>query len=369
MRKRKDSNGVQSSFEDELHELYYDPKLPSSLGGIKRIMRELKNKKKKLKRKEVEEWLSGQDTYTLHKQVKRKFPRNRVIVFEKDEIWSVDLLDVTNLSQWNDGIKYLLTVIDVFSKHVDIIPIKNKDSNTMTNVLREFFESKKSIASPKFLWSDKGTEFKNAKVFKLLNEYGIKHYNTQNEDIKACVSERFHRTFRDRLHRYLHSANTKRFIDVLPNLVDAYNNSYHRTIKMTPNQVTNSPKMKNIILKNMYGAGLHEGDFVRMSKKKDLFTRGYHPQWTEEVFKVTKVKKVHKYPLFSLVDYDENPIEGTFYIHEIQKIKKPSQDEVYKIEKILRRRRRRKDGKMEYLVKWLGYPKTFNSWVTDLQDV
>ena len=97
---------------------------------------------------------------------------------------------------------------------------------------------------------------------------------------------------------------------------------------------------------------------VRISKVKSIFKKGYLPNWIEEVFTVVKIIDGNP-KQYKLTDYDDNQLDGSFYSQEIQVVDKP---ETFRIEKVLQTRKLR-GGKKEYLVKWLGYPKQFNSWV------
>lgn len=350
--------GQERTTSTELGDIFYDPGSAGSFGGVNRLYREAKQRGLKIKLKDVREWLSSQDTYTLHKPVIRKFKRNRVLAYHIDEVWSTDLMDVSNLSMKNDGVNFLLTIIDVFSKQVFITPLKRKDGLSVATAFDAIFVKRK----PTYVYSDKGGEFFNRNVQNIFRKHNIKHYTTQNDQIKASVSERFNRSLRERLHRYLHSKNTRRYVDKLPDLVKAYEDSYHRTIKMKPNEVTVEKQPQ--VFNNMYGSGaesLKKGNTVRMAKKRDVFDRGYTPNWTQEEFTIRDVKGGQKIPTYTLLDLRDEPIVGTFYKQELQKIiSEPNR--LYKIERVLKTRRRR--GDTEHLVKWLGYPDSFNSWVT-----
>jgi hypothetical protein len=190
----------------------------------------------------------------------------------------------------------------------------------------------------------------------------MKHYNTENETIKACVAERGIRTLRGLLSRYMHRNNTKRYLNALTDIVASYNNSYHRSIKMTPEQVDESNK--GWVFVNLYGEGFERGDDVRMAKVKGTFTPGYEPNWTGEIVYVKGENAKHPIRTYKVKDYAGDDILGTFYKQELQKVVPPT---TWKVEKVLRTRRRL--GRTEYLVKWENYPPSFNSWTFDLVDV
>jgi hypothetical protein len=201
---------------------YLDPAFPGSLGGFHRFYRALKKSGYRGKKKTARDFFSHSKPYTHHYPVRKNFPRNKIIVNGIDDTWQMDLADMQSLSQYNDGYKYLLICIDVFSKFVAIEPTKDKTGISIELALREIFN--RTQRKPKQIQSDEGTEFLNAQVQRLMNQENIKHYVTKS-DKKACVVERVIRTFKERMHRYFTARNTSRYIDDLQNFVIGYNSS------------------------------------------------------------------------------------------------------------------------------------------------
>ena len=218
------------SYKAKLEDEYYDSRKPGSFGGIRPLARE-----SGVNENDVRNWMTAQDTYTLHKPYTRKFRRRKTVSMGVDDLWQADLVDLTSISRQNDGHKFILTVIDVFSKFAWVRPLTNKSANTVT----EAFRSVISLRKPNFLQTDKGTEFLNSTFQRLLEENKIKFYTTENEDIKCAVVERFNRTLKSRMFRYFTHKNTSRYVDVLKDFVTAYNHSYHSTIKTKPADVNN----------------------------------------------------------------------------------------------------------------------------------
>jgi len=128
-----------TKLEKWLNLVYYTPKHAASYGGIRAVQREV-NKKKKTKLQPVQKWLSQQDTYTLHKPVRYKFQRRRVIVGGIDHQWQADLVDVSRLSKYNKGIKFLLTCIDVLSKHAWVFPLQDKTGKSLVAAFEYIFQ-------------------------------------------------------------------------------------------------------------------------------------------------------------------------------------------------------------------------------------
>jgi hypothetical protein len=188
--------------------------------------------------------------------------------------------------------------------------------------------------------------------------------------------ERWNRTIKTKLWKYFTSKNHYKWLDVLPKIVHAYNNSYHRITKMKPVDINEENCM--LVWERLYGKtkrnrrtirNIKEGDRVRISKFKGQFEKGYLPNWSREEFIVDKVNKKFLPSMLSLKDYHGEIIEGNFYGEEVQKIDRDQDDDVYDVEKILQRKRR--NGELWYLVKWLGYDNSFNSWIraADATDV
>ena len=347
-----------------LSNVYYDPKRPGSFSGLENLYRDVKEEGRyRLTRKQIREWLMKQDSYTLHKPVQRKFKRNRVLVGGIDEQWQMDLADMQSLMKYNDGYRYLLVCIDVFSKYAWIVPLKTKTGPSLVEALKVILTSGRK---PGKIMTDQGTEFFNKHFQTFLNSKDIQLYHTFNET-KASVVERVIRTFKTKMWRYFTAKKTMRYIDMLSDLVNSYNHSVHRSIKTKPVLVNadNEEQIWHTLYDDDDIGNLHPvkykfniGDQVRISKIKRKFEKGYLPNFSKEIFTVSK--RIPRNPsVYKLTDYDGEELEGTFYEKELQKIVKT--DNMYEIEKILRKRGKGKNEK--YLVKWLGYPEKFNSWV------
>jgi hypothetical protein len=300
----------------------------------------------------------GQDAYTLHKPVRKRFRRRRTYSKGINDLFQADLADMSALARQNDGNRYILTCIDVFSKRAWAIPLKTKSGDCVKLAFEKIFEDE----IPNMIQTDKGTEFLNSTVQALFTRHAIKHYTSENEDIKAAVVERFNRTLKNKMWRYFTYAKTQKYIDVLDDLIDSYNNTYHRSIGMAPSQVTIDNSQE--IVKRLYPVKrkpiykFDVGDKVRMGRGKHVFKKGYVEGWTDEIFTVSM-----RYPTdpatYGVKDYDGEDIKGKFYEQELQKVVK--EDDVYEIEEVVKTRKR--GGKVEYFVKWKGYPSKFNSWV------
>ena len=164
----------------------------------------------------------------LHKPIRKKFERRRVLVNGIDKIWAADLVDMQAFSKFNRGVKYLLAVIDVFSKYRWLISLKDKTGKSVPSALKTILKERKLEK----MWVDKGKEFYNKDVKDLLELY-----STENEE-KSSVVERWIRTMKENMWKYFTANSMNVYTNALSDLVRKYNNTRHSSIKMTPVQAS-----------------------------------------------------------------------------------------------------------------------------------
>ena len=221
----------------------------------------------------------------LHKPIIRKFENRKVYSTFKDNIWGVDLADMQLLCKYNKGTRFLSCVIDIFSKYAWVVPLKDKKS---INIVKAFqIILKQSNRKPNKIWVNKGSEFYNAYFKKWLRDNDIVMYSTHNEG-KSVVAERFIRTLKSKICRYMTSISKNVYIDKLDDIVDEYNNTYHTTIKMKPIDVKDNTYINTSKEINNKDPKFKVDDYVRISKYKNIFAKGYMPNWSEEVFVIKK---------------------------------------------------------------------------------
>ena len=221
----------------------------------------------------------------LHKPIIRKFKKRKVYSAFKDNIWGADLADMQLLSKCNKGIRFLLCVIDIFSKYAWVVPLKDKKGISIIKAFQSIL--KQSNRKPNRIWVDKGSEFYNAYFKKWLQDNDIVMYSTHNEG-KSVVAERFIRTLKSKIYKYMTSISKNVYIDKLDDLVDEYNNTYHTTIKMKPADVKDNTHINTDKEISNEDPKFKVGDDVRISKYKNIFAKGYMPKWSEEVFVIKK---------------------------------------------------------------------------------
>ena len=356
-------------WEEFLNKIYFDPKHPGAYAGPAKLKQILKDNNIHVPIKSIKDWLLDQDAYSLLRQVKYKFKRPRIITTGIDDMWDADLADVSNISQHNEGLRFWLVVIDVFSRHTWVVPVLSKHHTHMVQAFQQLLQA--TQRRPKHLRTDKGTEFTNRAVKKLLKDANIHHYTTRNET-KANYAERVIRTIKGLVYRYFLDRQTYRYTNVLADLVSNYNQRPHRSLKgLAPSDVNKANEA--LVWKKMYvdSSTTHKrkkkryryavGEQVRISHLKYTFQRDYQQKWTEEIFRVRR--RLHKqgFNLYELKDLLEEPIDGYFYEEELQRVRKNADTAVFRVEKIIRNRKRQ--GQNEIFVKWMGWPSKFNSWV------
>ena len=226
------------AWEEELAKIYYDPKHPGSFSGLAKLDKAVKCRNKfRISKARITRWLREQETYTNLRGVRRTFARPRVMVDGANAMWDVDLADVSNTDEENDGTKFILVTVDVFSRRAHLRPLRGKTSDDVITALRSIFEEEKPVK----MRSDKGSEFVNRKVAKFLKNANVLQSVTQDE-VKANYAERFIKTLKNKLHHLFLRKQDLRYLEVLQDLADGYNNTVHESIDTTPNRAAKKNK-------------------------------------------------------------------------------------------------------------------------------
>lgn len=292
----------------------------------------------------------------LHKPARKNFKRRRVIIKGLNDLFQADLVEMIPYAKANRNFKYILIVINTFSKFVYTRPLKNKAAEEVTKAMRDVLQKAKE--NPKNLQTDQGKEFFNQKFAALMKEFNINHYTTFS-NLKASIVERCNRTLKNLMWKRFSMQGHYRWIGILDDIVNKYNNTVHTKTGYKPSAVSKRNERK--ILASAYthlkildrNSNFKIGDYVRISKYRHAFSKGYVPMWSNEIFKIRQVKLTNP-ATYILEDMSGDSILGGFYKYEIQKVKHPN---VYLVEKVLRR----KNNKV--YVKWLGMDNTHNSWI------
>ena len=298
----------------DLKKFYLDPKFPGSYSGAYKFYQEVKNIHPKVTLKKVNEFLKSQDAYTLHKRT-RKPKFRRTLVFKPRDLWQIDLLDMQKYSKENDGYRYICVIIDCFSRYVWVKPLKNKTGKATVKALALLLMNER----PKLIQADQGTEFFNRDVKRMLEAFGPKLYHTYT-DKKAAIVERVQRTLRGRLGRLFTKRGNFKWIDKIDDIVTAYNNTHHSSIKMKPADV-DEEHIANIFFNSLPNLKktikFSNGDRVRILIRKNQFAKEFEKSWSEEIFKIKRIQNTN--PITYLIeDLDGEDIIGGFYTEELQ---------------------------------------------------
>ena len=237
----------------------------------------------------------------------------------------------------------------MFSKYVFVVPLKDKKGASIVNAFQSILD--KSGRKPNKIWVDQGSEFYYHNFKKCLESNDISMYSTYNEG-KSVVAERFIRTLKNKLYKHMAAVSKNVYYDVLDDIVKKYNNTWHSTIKMKPKDIGDNNFTEYVEESNKKDPKFKVGDRVRISKYKNVFAKGYVPNWSEEVFVVNKIKNTVPWT-YEINDLNGEEIVGSFYEKELQK----TDQKEFRIEKVIRRK-----GDKLY-VKKKGYNNSFNSWI------
>lgn len=344
-----------------LDRIYNDPESPAAFGGKKQLLVEgRKVLGSKLRQEDVDHYLRNHRTYTLMRPRRVHFERTKTIAAGFMTDVQADMADMQKLEDTNDGYKYILVVIDVLSKQLFVHPCREKSAEETVRAFKEIL--KQMPIKPQRIFTDLGTEFKNRKLKAFCKKEDIEKYEATSPYVKATVAERAIRTLKQRIYRYFAQHQTENWVDVIQKIVDGINRSPSRVHGLRPIDVNSENAQE--VWKRMYGDALStkprkiktklkEGDFVKMSRGKHIFEKGYYPNWGDEILEIDAVKKQSGPIRYKLRDDKGEEFKGSFYDEELQKVRKDAETE-YRIEREYQRRRQ-PDGTYKILVKFMGY--------------
>ncbi|MCP4458740.1 MAG: transposase family protein [Cytophagales bacterium] len=304
-----------------LDKVYLNPNNPAYLAGVSTVYHEAKKINPNITVKDVENYLDEQNVHSIHKPVRRKFPRNQVRAVGLDTDWQLDLICLPTIKKYNKGHGYILACVDVLSKYGWAVPIKNKKPESV----REAFKHILGISNrkPWRVMTDKGLEFRGKSFQNFLKDRDIHYFTATSPDVKAPNVERYIRTLKTRLWKHFTLKKTFNYLDILPKLVAALNNTVSRVTKHAPVDVThkNELKVKEILYGPDYARPpvkfkYKEGDHVRITKEKHKLSKGYMGNFTDEVFTIKERLARHP-PVYRLADQKGEDITGIFYHQEL----------------------------------------------------
>ena len=272
----------------------------------------------------ITDFLRQNEIHSLHRRiVKKTFPRRRIITEYPFQIFQADLIDYSQRRLYlvNKGYRYILIIIDCFSKVVYSHPVKRKNADYMSDAFQMIFDKLDNY--PNSIITDQGLEFYNSKVQQVFNHFNINHYHTKTKTKwKASMAERVIRTLKSRLEKYFYKNKTLKWVDIFSQIVENYNNTPHRTIGMAPNQVTeeNSQMVYNKVFKDIdlkIIPRLRVGDKVRILIEKSLFQKGYTQNWSKDIYTVKNIFQRGGVAWYKLVGPDNKTLPGIRYYWQL----------------------------------------------------
>lgn len=307
-----------------LKRLYYDLDSPVAFSTAPNMFSVAKKFIKHLRLKHVKEWLSKQKTYLKHRRRKKSFRRRKIITGGLHQNHQADLMDCSRLAPYNSGVRFLLVNIDCFSRYAQAVCLKRKLGSHVAEAFEKLYRREKKI--PQRLQTDEGTEFLNTETRAVFRKHNIHHYYTHSP-MKAAIIERFIRSIRMIMAKFLHARKTRRYVDDLDNLITIYNNRKHRSLfKLAPTEVT--PDNERELWKKMYADQFprktsfkfHLDQLVKISRRKSLFEKEWTGLWSEENFRIV-VRRATNPPTYKLVNRNDDRIPGSYYEDEMIPVK------------------------------------------------
>ena len=361
------------SVKQEIRKNWSSGKHPISFSGVSNVQREYPHVPKHI----IQDALAGIDTYSLFREEKKPKQYNPVFVRNKREILQSDLIDLQNLSEFNNDYKYLLVVIDTFSRFAWIEPLKSKKTAEVLASFKQIMSKLKPLRPNTSLMTDQGGEYINKSFQDYLKKEKVQTIVPNN---KCPHVERFNRTFQNILYKYLEEAQTKTYINKLDGLLSLYNNRYHRIIKTAPAKAEkeeNYTKVRNALdlyyskVKNKKPSfSFKIGDLVRITAHKKMFQKGYYQSFLPKIYKIIEIISHLPITMYKIADKETNtPEAGTWYGNELQLVSNDYNDTLYKIEEVLKTKGKGKN--QQSLVKWKYWPNSYNSWVktADIENI
>jgi hypothetical protein len=324
-----------------LDDVYKDKASTAYMAGLNLVLGEAQKRNPAIRKKHVEQYFSTQNTYTLHRETRRKFDRNRVYAAGLDSDWEIDLIDFQPLKTYNDGFAYALVMRDVLSKFLFCRLSKTKRPEEILRVflqlLAEHGRRPANLRGDRYIMytpvrttqyslhyfcTCRGNEWNYLKNW--CSENNIHFYYCTSDDVKCSVIERAIRDVKTRLWKHFTLKTSFRFVEILPSIISGINGSVSRTTGFAPNTV-NTSNWK-VAHANLYRAGYlkpvkHKysvGDVVRIVTHRGSFQKGYAAKYSREKFRVVKVFEFRRPSTYKLEGLEAgDDIEGVFYTPEL----------------------------------------------------
>ena len=236
-----------------------------------------------------------------------------------------DLIEYQQLRFNNSGYKFALIAIDCFTKMAYVEPLKRKTKEETASAMEKIISR---AEPPVMLVTDGGLEFFNSDFRNVMHSYNINHYKTPTiTKFKASLAERVIRTIKTKIERYFQKTKSKRWVNIINQIVDNYNNTPHSSHGFKPVDV-NTENRKEVYQK-LYPYSkikieckLNEGDRVRTLRTKTEFEKGYTPNWSSEIYIIVKRLQSNAVCWYKLSSLNGDPVPGIWYFHQLNLVSK-----------------------------------------------
>jgi len=366
---------------EEISQLYRTPGHPIAFSAPFTVYNYFKGR---IPLTDIQHALEHIDTYTLHREYKQPQLYNMYYAYERRHQFQADLIDISSLKDGNDGVTFLLVVIDLFSRKIWVMPLKSKSGADTSRALQAWIESlADDIHKQPRLLTDSGSEFYNRQVKVLLKDKSFTMYKAKNIN-KAAIVERVNKTLQILIYKFLDDRGDVRYLDKLPLLVKSYNLRKHRTHQYhySPNEADLQENEDDVRSIHLFRAGKKAmkarrtkyrkfsiGDQVRIKthgKTISTARRAYLQQFHGELFVIIGKNERMPVTTYLLRSMDtEEDIDGGFYANELVHVR----GDLFKIEKILRKRGTGANRRV--LVRWKYFSPRWDSWIyeKDIEDI
>jgi transposase InsO family protein len=320
-----DNNNKRRRLDTLLSSIYFNPSHPAAYSSVHKVFMAAKKRNKDVEKEDVEKWLSSKPTYSQFKQTTTKIKRRKIIVRGIKHQFQADLMDLLPFQRSNLGYKYLLTIVDCFSRKADAIPLKTKQGKEVKVAFQKIFNG--HMGKPKKIQTDQGSEFYNSWVKSLFKEKKIIHFHTK-QNVKAAMVERFNRTLRNKINKHMDATNSFNFINALPKLIQGYNNAIHSSLKKySPNQVNkkNEKQVREILYGDYFKEKLKApkfqiGDQVLVTKRRKQFDKN-RPRFGKVKYVITEIIHEMNPPMYRIQHLENKTDYGRpMYTEELHKI-------------------------------------------------
>ena len=275
----------------------------------------------------INDFLRKHKLHSVHRRItKKKFPRRRVIARFPFELFMADLIEYPRDRYNNNGYCFILVLIDCFTKMLYVAPMKRKNKEWCADAFQSIFNHMDSF--PINLVTDGGLEFFNSNVQDVFQNYGINHYRTPTSTKwKASVVERAIRTIKSKLEKYFKYKETRKWIDVIDQIVDNINHTPHSAHGLPPQDVNEENRKE--VYKKLYpdkklsvDCRLQKGDRVRKLREKTIFEKGYKQNWSDEIYIIRHVRQSNLVCWYKLETLAHKSISGIWYYHQLNLVSK-----------------------------------------------